>query len=222
VKTARCGFGRASILVACCTRHWLIDKLSDHQLVQTIAHPTISVWTVDVLPNGDIVSGASDSTIRLWTREEARFAQPAERERLDRELRTRALNKTQVGDVRTTDLPGLEALAKAGKSSFPLTRLAYGAVLTLSIRTGKKEGQVIMVKNGDKVEAYQWSSNETTWQQIGEVTDAVGSGRKQIYQGEEYDYVFDVDIAENMPPLKLPFNVTGAFSHPRASRSITV
>lgn len=68
---------------------------------------------------------------------------------------------------------------------------------------------MIMVKAGDKVEAYQWSTAETTWQQIGEVTDAVGSNRKQIYQGIEYDYVFDVDIAENMPPLKLPYNATG-------------
>lgn len=81
--------------------------------------------------------------------------------------------------------------------------------MLIALTTGKKEGQVIMVKSGDKVEAYQWASASTTWQQIGEVTDAVGSGRKQIYQGVEYDYVFDVDIAENMPPLKLPYNATG-------------
>jgi len=78
---------------------------------------------------------------------------------------------------------------------------------------------VIMVKSGDKVEAYQWSSADTTWQQIGEVTDAVGSGRKQIYQGIEYDYVFDVDIAENMPPLKLPYNATGMFHKCRYATS---
>lgn len=87
-----------------------------------------------------------------------------------------------------------------------------------------------MIKNNGKVEAYQvsfihilkevtvtecafrvwqWSSAGTTWQQIGEVTDAVGSGRKQVYQGIEYDYVFDVDIAEGQPPLKLPYNVRG-------------
>lgn len=66
-----------------------------------------------------------------------------------------------------------------------------------------------MIKNGDKAEAYQWSSAGTTWQQIGDVTDAVGSGRKQVYEGVEYDHVFDVDIAENMPPLKLPYNLHG-------------
>lgn len=39
--------------------------------------------------------------------------------------------------------------------------------------------------------------------------DAVGQGRKQLYQGKEYDYVFDVDIQDGVPPLKLPYNVTG-------------
>ena len=49
-----------------------------------------------------------------------------------------------------------------------------------------------------------------TWQKIGDVVDAVGSGRKQLYKGKEYDYVFDVDVEEGKPPLKLPFNATGA------------
>lgn len=46
---------------------------------------------------------------------------------------------------------------------------------------------------------------------IGEVVDAVGSGRKLSYEGKEYDYVFDVDIQEGVPPLKLPYNVNGKF-----------
>lgn len=58
----------------------------------------------------------------------------------------------------------------------------------------------------------QWDSTSYQWQKIGDVVDAVGSGRKQIYQGKEYDYVFDVDIQEGVPPLKLPYNVTGAIS----------
>ena len=50
-----------------------------------------------------------------------------------------------------------------------------------------------------------------SWQKIGEVVDAVGSGRKQLYEGKEYDYVFDVDIQDGVPPLKLPYNVTGEY-----------
>jgi phospholipase A-2-activating protein len=81
-----------------------------------------------------------------------------------------------------------------------------------------------MIKNNDQVEAYQvscaghlftkadhkWSTSASTWQQIGQVVDAIGSGRKQLYEGKEYDYVFDVDVSEGMPPLKLPYNISGA------------
>lgn len=44
---------------------------------------------------------------------------------------------------------------------------------------------------------------------VGKVVDAIGSNRKQLYDGKEYDYVFDIDIAEGAPPIKLPYNVTG-------------
>jgi hypothetical protein len=113
---------------------------------------------------------------------------------------------------------------------------------------GKKDGQVLMIKNNGQVEAYQvsrrepsvchepiperypsgplysqhgspsfllvpadsqWSTSASTWQQIGQVVDAIGSGRKQLYEGKEYDHVFDVDVAEGVPPLKLPYNLSG-------------
>lgn len=57
----------------------------------------------------------------------------------------------------------------------------------------------------------QWDSATFNWQKVGDVVDAVGSGRKQLYQGKEYDYVFDVDVQEGMPPLKLPYNANGEF-----------
>jgi phospholipase A-2-activating protein len=65
-----------------------------------------------------------------------------------------------------------------------------------------------MVRNGTIVEAHQWDSLASQWQKIGDVVDAVGQGRKQLYKGKEYDYVFDVDIQDGVPPLKLPYNVT--------------
>jgi phospholipase A-2-activating protein len=105
---------------------------------------------------------------------------------------------------------------------------SYGFVGLNSNRTGKKPGEVKMIKNGDIVEAHQvstselvrylskldqWDSATSSWQKIGEVVDAVGSGRKQLYNGKEYDYVFDVDVQEGAPPLKLPFNVSGKYFH---------
>jgi phospholipase A-2-activating protein len=55
----------------------------------------------------------------------------------------------------------------------------------------------------------QWDNSTSSWVKIGDVVDAVGSGRRQLYEGKEYDYVFDVDIKDGEPPLKLPYNVTG-------------
>jgi len=115
--------------------------------------------------------------------------------------------RSQIGDLKKSDLPGPEALDEPGN----------------------KEGQVKMVRTvGGTVEAYQvrsylalliplahiltlgpcsqWSAGSRSWQKIGEVTDAVGSSRKQLYQGREYDYVFDIDLGGGAPMLKLPYN----------------
>jgi phospholipase A-2-activating protein len=102
-----------------------------------------------------------------------------------------AINSSQIGDVKKSDLKPESTLLE---------------------RRGKKEGEIAMVKHsitGD-VEAHQWSSAEGKWIKIGSVVDAVGSGRKQLYEGKEYDYVFDVDVEEGRPPLKLPYNATRA------------
>ncbi len=82
-----------------------------------------------------------------------------------------------------------------------------------------------MIRDGDNVYAYQvracapsedryliihqWEAEQNKWTKIGTVVDAVGSGRKQLYEGKEYDYVFDVDIQDGAPPLKLPYNASG-------------
>lgn len=63
-----------------------------------------------------------------------------------------------------------------------------------------------MIRNGGAVEAHVWSAQAKSWTNVGTVVDAVGSGRKQLFEGKEYDFVFDVDIQEGAPPLKLPYN----------------
>ena len=35
--------------------------------------------------------------------------------------------------------------------------------------------------------------------------DTVAAGN-QLYEGQQYDFVFDVDVADGVPPLKLPVN----------------
>ena len=47
------------------------------------------------------------------------------------------------------------------------------------------------------------------WEKIGTVVggpeDTVAAGN-QFHQGQQYDFVFDVDVADGVPPLKLPVN----------------
>lgn len=120
---------------------------------------------------------------------------------------------SEFGDGKVTDNQGVK-LATSRDQTFLVWRHLVDRV-SLSMRgaqanaTGKKDGEVIMIKNDDNVEAYQWQAADSTWQQIGQVVDAIGSGRKQLYEGKEYDHVFDVDVAEGVPPLKLPYNITG-------------
>jgi phospholipase A-2-activating protein len=65
-----------------------------------------------------------------------------------------------------------------------------------------------MVRNGHTVEAHMWSASARSWTNVGQVVDAVGPGQKRLYEGKEYDFVFDVDIQEGSPALKLPYNVS--------------
>ena len=88
----------------------------------------------------------------------------------------------------------------------------YIYIYILCYIPGNKDQEVKMVRNGTIVEAHQWSMATQQWTKLGEVVDAVGSSRKQLFQGREYDYVFDVDIADGAPPLKLPFNVNGIYT----------
>ncbi|KAF8891244.1 phospholipase A-2-activating protein [Infundibulicybe gibba] len=158
----------------------------DGECSQVIVHPAISVWAVSTMPNSDIVSGCSDGIVRIFSTSEERWAKESDIKEYEDKVASQALPTQQIGDVKKSDLPGLEALTAPGK----------------------KSGEVKMIRNGALVEAHQWDSNAGTWQKIGDVVDAVGQGRKQLFQGKEYDYVFDVDIQDGVPPLKLPYNVT--------------
>ncbi|GAA6016549.1 hypothetical protein JCM10207_002836 [Rhodosporidiobolus poonsookiae] len=160
-----------------------IWRAADGECEQTIVVPAVSVWCVAVLANGDIACGASDGLVRVYTRSEERVASAEDLAAYEEQVSKAAVNSSQIGDLKKSDLPGPEALDQPGR----------------------KEGDVKMVKTvGGSVEAYQWSAG--AWQKIGEVTDAVGSSRKQLYEGREYDYVFDIDLGGGGPNLKLPYN----------------
>ena len=72
------------------------------------------MWAVAVLPNGDIVSGTSDGIVRVFSAAEERWASAEQLQAYDHEVASQALPSHQVGDVKKSDLPGLEALNNPG------------------------------------------------------------------------------------------------------------
>lgn len=161
-----------------------------NECVQTITHPAISVWGVAVCSeNGDIVSGASDRIVRIFSREKERQAEPQVLQAFENSVKSSSIPQQAVGEVNKEKLPGPEFLLQ---------------------KSGTKEGQVVMIREADgSVTAHQWSQGAQLWMNVGTVVDAVGSsGKKKGYLGKDYDYVFDVDIEDGKPPLKLPFNLS--------------
>ena len=158
----------------------------ENNVVQTIYLPAVSVWSVAVLPNGDIAAATNDGCVRIFTRDESRQASKEVQEIFEAELSKVALAAQQeLGGVKLTDLPGPEALYEPGA----------------------KDGQQKMVRQGDKVSVHSWNMAGNKWEKIGDVVGAAeqNSGKK-LYNGKEYDYVFDIEIDEPKCTLKLPYN----------------
>jgi phospholipase A-2-activating protein len=157
--------------------------------VQVITLPAISVWSVSACANGDIIAGSSDKLARIFTRSEDRTADAESISLFEESVKASSVPQQQVGQINMTDLPGPEFLQR---------------------KAGTKEGQSQIVKEGDgSASLYQWSMSQQQWIKIGQVVDSASSGgTKTSYNGKEYDYVFDIDIEDGKPALKLPFNVT--------------
>ncbi|KAI1432504.1 ubiquitin homeostasis protein lub1 [Xylaria sp. CBS 124048] len=159
------------------------------ECIQSITHPAISVWSVAACPaNGDIVSGASDGIVRVFSRSQERIAEAETLAQFDESVKASAIPQQQVGGINKEKLPTPEFL---------------------KTKSGTKEGQVQMIREDDgSVTAHQWSMGQQQWINVGTVVDAVGSsGRKVEYNGQSYDYVFDVAVEEGQPSLKLPYNL---------------
>nr|XP_057923189.1 phospholipase A-2-activating protein [Doryrhamphus excisus] len=160
------------------------------ECTQTIRLPAQSVWCCCILPNGDIAVGASDGIIRVFTEAEDRVASAEDLQAFEDELSKATIDpKTgDLGDIKLEELPGREHLDEPGN----------------------RDGQTRLIKDGQKVEAYQWSVSDSRWLKIG---DVVGGSNQQtsksvMYEGKEYDYVFTIDVNEGGPSMKLPYNVS--------------
>lgn len=158
-------------------------------LGEALTLPVQSVWSVASTETGDIVAGASDGFIRIFSKDKARIASDDVLAAFDVSVTTRQTEQSkELGGVKVNDLPGPESLLQEGT-----------------------EGQTRLVRqpNG-KILCYQWTKGN--WECVGDVMGASGGTKetsgKSLYEGKEYDFVFNVDIEDGAPPLKLPFNIT--------------
>lgn len=157
------------------------------EIIQVLRVPAVSVWCVDILPNLDIIAGCSDNTIRIFTNDKTRIASAEDLQNFNEEVSNTSLNSQAM--------------------EFDESKLSpYAALQT----PGKKEGQIIVVKSpiNGVIEAHLFSQNN--WTKVGDVvgSDSKVSDKKVEYEGKMYDFVFDVDIQEGAPALKLPVNTS--------------
>lgn len=163
--------------------------LNSGQLGQAMLLPAQSVWSVACLRNGDIVTGTSDGVVRVFTKDPSRTAPPDALKAYEAALAGKKEESSKMlGGIKHDDLPGLEALNEPGT-----------------------EEAIRVVKHPDgKVFCYQYMKGK--WNLVGDVLGASGGTQKtsgkKLHEGKEYDYVFDVDISDNAPPIKLPYNRT--------------
>ncbi|KIW27628.1 uncharacterized protein PV07_07353 [Cladophialophora immunda] len=156
--------------------------------VQVITLPAISIWSVSTSSNGDIIVGSSDKMARIFTRDQDRVADAETLAAFEESVQASSIPQQTVGQINMTDLPGPDFLKR---------------------KVGSKEGQNQIIKEEDGSAClYQWSMSQQQWIKIGQVVDSAASSGKTAYNGKEYDYVFDIDIEDGKPPLKLPYNVT--------------
>jgi phospholipase A-2-activating protein len=173
-------------------------KLATAQVIQ---HPCV-VWSVAVMSDGRIVTGGSDHTVRVWTRDYDHMASIGKLEALE------AAVSSQTVDVKIAQ--GSGAAAATGGLDVALMPYTH----EIHQRRGQHGGERLFARNEKgEVELYVW--NLGRWEKIGVVvagpdaqsyTGASSQRReKHYFNGETYDYLFDVDVEGRM--LKLPYRV---------------
>ncbi|RWS17113.1 phospholipase A-2-activating protein-like protein [Dinothrombium tinctorium] len=173
-----------------CSEDRTVRIWNQGQVEQTIRLPAPTLWSVVCFDDNNFVVGASNGKVYVFTRDPNLQASAEEQQELEQEVSKSVLPMSELGDIKISELPEKEVL----------------------LAPGKKEGQTKLVREGQNVSVYQWSCINMMWTKVGDVVGAAGTSKdpsqKVLYEGKEYDYVFDVDIQEGVPPLKLPYNVT--------------
>lgn len=130
----------------------------------------------------------SDGVCRIFTRAEERQASAEDLKEFEESVAKSTMAVGDLGGIKKSELPGKEIL----------------------FAPGKRDGQTVMVREGEKINCYSWSHASQQWTAVGEVVGGAGGSAstsgKVLHEGKEYDYVFDVELDQGSV-LKLPYNV---------------
>src|SRR5688572_5639181 len=185
--------------------------------------------SLEPLPSGSIAHGSGtplvdDSDLTTDLRREGRSASADRKKSCNQDHnfqsdQTSTWQRDPVDSGRITTSDTLRHIGQTRVSSPVIGNQPHGVGGTnkeklpgpsfLTSKSGAKEGQVQMIKEANGfVTAHTWSMSQQQWINIGTVAGAVGSiGNKVEYHGKSYDFVFDVDIEDGKPPLKLLYNL---------------
>eukprot|EP01025_Chloroclados_australasicus_P028368 TRINITY_DN2813_c1_g1_i1.p1 TRINITY_DN2813_c1_g1~~TRINITY_DN2813_c1_g1_i1.p1 ORF type:complete len:801 (-),score=103.55 TRINITY_DN2813_c1_g1_i1:283-2685(-) len=163
--------------------------------IQTIEHPGC-VWTLKFLSSSeDLVTGCADAVARVWTTEDARVADAETIHNFEQQLQ----NKKRQDDQGTTG-------SQSGNGLPEGLKVEDAAALQVS---GNKDGDTKFVRENGDVVAYNWSASGFEWQRIGTVVSGPENNvnvPRKWHKGREWDFVFDVDVEDGAPMLKLAVN----------------
>eukprot|EP01065_Artemidia_motanka_P022497 TRINITY_DN2670_c0_g1_i1.p1 TRINITY_DN2670_c0_g1~~TRINITY_DN2670_c0_g1_i1.p1 ORF type:complete len:825 (+),score=358.99 TRINITY_DN2670_c0_g1_i1:64-2475(+) len=162
---------------------------AEGQCTQTIPLPA-SVFSVCALGD-DFVSAGTDCVARIWTRCAERAAPDEVAKAL--EAAVAAASAQTTGGLDPSQIEPASALEKPGT----------------------KDGEQKYVRRGAGVEVHCWKAAAGQWEKLGDVMDGPGDGGggggggdgKKMYDGNMWDYVFDVDLSgDGSGFMKLPYN----------------
>lgn len=193
-------------------RIWSIDGAC----LKTLAGHHAYIYGLDAMSDGTLVSCGEDRTVRLWRNGEleqtiwvpttsvwAVVAMAGDDDVVacgGSDGIIRVFTKDPEGMADESELRAFaQQNAEFVMSAKTLSQMEPAPAS--SLEQPGEPNQLLLVKQPDGLSLYQY---EAEWIQVGKVTES--ESEKKEYQGKQYDYLFDVDIQEGRPPLKLPYN----------------
>jgi len=160
-----------------------VDDNQTLHCIQIISLPSQSVWSIKFVGDCVIAAGCSDSRIYLFGDNV-----PKAKDEISAAFHNRIKEaRVHAEELASSSLSGAAVLENLEK-----------------LPSDPNMGDTRLVKRNGVVEAYRW--NGINWDLVGQVVERSDQG-KMLFDGKEYDFVFDVDF--DGIDLKLPYNRSG-------------